>query len=52
MIGDRPLDVDAAANAGMLGCLLDGEHRFDEHPCPLHVDSADKLTETLRPMPL
>ena len=52
MIGDRPLDVEAGANAGILGCLLDEEHRFDAHPCPLHVASAAALTETLCPLPL
>lgn len=52
MIGDRPLDVEAGANAGMLGCLLDGEGRFDGYPCPLRARSAAELPELLAPEPL
>ncbi len=52
MIGDRPLDVEAGANAGMLGCLLDAEGRFDGYPCPLRARSAAELPELLAPEPL
>lgn len=52
MIGDRPLDVEAGANAGMLGCLLDAEGRFDGYPCPLRVRQAAELPQMLSPEPL
>ncbi len=52
MIGDRPLDVEAGWNAGMLGCFLDPEGRFADHPCPLRADHASKLPELLAPEPL
>lgn len=52
MIGDRPLDVEAGWNAGMLGCFLDPEGRFADHPCPLRADHASKFPELLAPEPL
>lgn len=45
-------DVEAGANAGMLGCLLDAEGRFDGYPCPLRARSATELPELLAPEPL
>ena len=44
MIGDRPLDVQAGQNAGMLSCLLDPEDRFPGTPCELRVRRAEELT--------
>ena len=52
MIGDRPLDVEAGVNAGMLGCLLDADGRFAGYPCSLRVRAASELTGLLVPDPL
>ncbi len=49
MVGDRPLDVQAGANAGILGCLMDPEDRFPDAPCPLRCRSAAELSDLLRP---
>ena len=45
MIGDRPLDVQAARNAGVLGCLLDGEGRFADCTCEVRIRGVGELTE-------
>lgn len=52
MIGDRPLDVEAGANAGMLGCLMDPEGRFGDCRCPLRARGAAELPGLLTPEPL
>lgn len=52
MIGDRPLDVEAGINAGMLGCLMDTDGRFDGYGCPLRARGAGELPELLAPEPL
>ena len=52
MIGDRPLDVEAGRNAGILGCLLDPEGRFADTPCDLRVREPRELPDWLRPMPV
>ncbi|MCR4706385.1 MAG: HAD hydrolase-like protein, partial [Clostridiales bacterium] len=49
MIGDRPLDVQAGQNAGMLSCLLDTEGRFAGEPCDIRAASAEGLAGMLRP---
>ena len=51
MIGDRPLDVQAGRNAGIMGCLLDPENRFTNIDCDLRASSAEKLLEILKPKP-
>ena len=52
MIGDRPLDVRAGQNAGMLSCLLDTEGRFAGEPCDIRAASAEGLAGMLRPDPI
>lgn len=43
MIGDRPLDIAAGRNAGMLTCLLDAEKFFPDTPCDIRVASGWEL---------
>ena len=38
MIGDRPIDVEAGANAGMQSCFWDLEGYFPNTPATHHVD--------------
>ena len=38
MIGDRPIDVGAGANAGMQGCLFDPDGFYPNTPANYHVD--------------
>lgn len=49
MIGDRPIDTEAARSAGILGCLFDPEDRFSAAPCHLRARDADRLPALLRP---
>ena len=43
MVGDRDIDVEAAHNAGIDGCLFDPEHFFDGYQTPHRVCSAGEL---------
>ncbi len=52
MVGDRPLDIEAAKNAGILGCLLDPDGHFPDTPCDLRAGSAAELPALLCPEPL
>ena len=38
MIGDRPIDVGAGANAGMQSCLFDPDGFYPNTPATYHVD--------------
>ena len=38
MIGDRPIDVGAGANAGMQSCLFDPDGFYPDTPATYHVD--------------
>ena len=49
MIGDRPLDMEAGKNAGLVTCLLDPDGRFPETPCDLRAADAHGLAALLRP---
>ena len=52
MIGDRPLDVQAGRNAGIMGCLLDPENRFASIDCDLRATDTEKLLQILMPEPI
>ncbi len=43
MIGDRPLDVEAGRNAGILGCLYDPDGFFPGCPCDLTAEELFSL---------
>ncbi|MBR3505384.1 MAG: HAD hydrolase-like protein [Clostridia bacterium] len=43
MMGDRDIDLEAAKNAGIAGCLFDPEHFYDAYPAPLRCESYKAL---------
>ncbi len=44
MLGDRDIDMDAALNAGLSGCLIDSGHYYDAYQkTPLRCESFDEL---------
>lgn len=43
MIGDRPIDVGAGANAGMQTCLFDFEHFFDDTQATYRITQLNEL---------
>ena len=47
MVGDRPLDVEAGANAGMQSCLFDPEGFFPDTPATYHVSSLEEIMKLI-----
>ncbi len=47
MLGDRSIDILAARNAGLCGCLFDPEHFYDDFENELRADSVSALRELL-----
>ncbi len=47
MLGDRSIDILAARNAGLCGCLFDPEHFYDDFENELRTDSVEGLREIL-----
>ncbi len=43
MLGDRDIDVEAAKNAGIAGCLIDAGHFYDDYQTPLRCERIDDL---------
>lgn len=48
MIGDRPLDVQAGANAGMQSCFWDLEGFFPNTPATYHVEKLSDIQKLIR----
>ncbi len=47
MLGDRSIDILAARNAGLRGCLFDPEHFYDDFENDLRTDSVEGLRRIL-----
>ena len=43
MVGDRAMDIDAGANAGIAGCLFDPEGFYADYPCALRAQTMDEF---------
>ena len=43
MVGDRDIDVEAAHNAGIDGCLFDPEHFYEAYDTPYRVQTVPEL---------
>ena len=43
MLGDRDIDVEAAKNAGICGCLFDPEHFYDAYENKMRTDTVEGL---------
>lgn len=47
MLGDRDIDILAARNAGIAGCLFDPAHFYDAFKNDMRTDSVDGLRELM-----
>ena len=47
MIGDRPIDVQAGANAGMQSCLFDSDGFFPNTPATYHVSGLAEILKLI-----
>lgn len=47
MIGDRPIDTDAAANAVIAGCLIDVGGYFPDYKTDYHINSLLELKDII-----
>ena len=45
MIGDRPIDAQAGQNAGMTGCLWDGENLFSPNGVDYYIKELDEIAD-------
>jgi len=43
MVGDRALDLEAGANAGIAGCLFDPDGFYADYPCELRAQTMEEF---------
>ena len=48
MLGDRDIDVEAAKNAGIAGCLIDAGHYYDGYRTSLRCERIDDLYDLMK----